>query len=43
MSQLSARRYRVVYEIVAREVRVVAVDHRSTVYEELARRRLSED
>jgi mRNA interferase RelE/StbE len=39
-----ARRYRIVYElaVAARQVRVVAVAHRSSVYEELARRRMTE-
>ena len=38
-----ARRYRIVYELVVamRQVHVVAVGHRSTVYEELARRRIA--
>jgi mRNA-degrading endonuclease RelE of RelBE toxin-antitoxin system len=38
---LRARRYRIVYEVSpsAREVRVLDIAHRETVYEELARRR----
>jgi mRNA-degrading endonuclease RelE of RelBE toxin-antitoxin system len=38
-----ARRYRVVYELMAprHEVRVIAVAHRSNVYEDLARDRLA--
>ena len=39
-----ARRYRIVYQVAAaaRQVRVVAVAHRSSVYEDLARRRMTE-
>jgi mRNA-degrading endonuclease RelE of RelBE toxin-antitoxin system len=37
-----ARRYRIVYELgPRRELRVVAVAHRSSVYEDLARSRLA--
>jgi mRNA interferase RelE/StbE len=38
-----ARRYRIVYEVSpsTREVRVVAVAHRSTLYEELAQERIA--
>jgi mRNA interferase RelE/StbE len=37
-----ARRYRVIYEVVAarRLIHIVAVGHRTTVYEELAQQRL---